>query len=271
MLSIEFEIPRCTAPKYITDVIGDYYSLSPKTERQKAPPGHRFLLYFHALAGMGEVQVPERNRNLRRKLQEAARKADWKELAQNGGRFTASMVSLKNQKRAALLACTGMGKTAKEFLRALEERQRALIKGDQWWKKAVLISPLATGLGNPHPVENGFAFLPPYGIPYLSGSSVKGVLRRACEEIALFSDSSSDGGWRLSHVWALFGFDENSLFFKDQPDRESCPFAYDEWSRWQAAYRKWLGEIEEKNPDPTAPANTGSAAVGYRRMPGIQV
>ncbi|MGI9211319.1 MAG: type III-B CRISPR module RAMP protein Cmr6, partial [Methylococcaceae bacterium] len=34
-----------------------------------------------------------------------------------------------------------------------------------------------TGLGNPHPVENGFLWHPTLGVPYLPGSSVKGLLR----------------------------------------------------------------------------------------------
>lgn len=39
----------------------------------------------------------------------------------------------------------------------------------------------ATGLGNAHPVENGFAWHPTLGTPYLSGASVKGLVR-ACIE-----------------------------------------------------------------------------------------
>ena len=35
----------------------------------------------------------------------------------------------------------------------------------------------ATGLGLPHPVENGFAWHPTLGVPYLAGSAVKGLLR----------------------------------------------------------------------------------------------
>ncbi len=35
----------------------------------------------------------------------------------------------------------------------------------------------ATGLGNPHPVENGFLWHPTLGVPYLPGSSVKGLVR----------------------------------------------------------------------------------------------
>lgn len=38
-------------------------------------------------------------------------------------------------------------------------------------------SPLATGLGLSHPVENGFSFHPTYGTPFLAGAAVKGLLR----------------------------------------------------------------------------------------------
>ncbi|WP_172838418.1 type III-B CRISPR module RAMP protein Cmr6 [Thermocrinis minervae] len=36
---------------------------------------------------------------------------------------------------------------------------------------------LAIGLGNPSFIENGFAFYPTYGIPYIPGSSLKGITR----------------------------------------------------------------------------------------------
>ncbi len=38
-----------------------------------------------------------------------------------------------------------------------------------------------TGLGNNHPVENGFAWHPTLGVPYLTGAAVKGMLRAWCE------------------------------------------------------------------------------------------
>ncbi len=61
--------------------------------------------------------------------------------------------------------------------------------------EAQAISPFATGLGNEHPLENGFAFLNPYGLPYLPGSGVKGVLRQAARELA-------SGEWRETHGWS---------------------------------------------------------------------
>ena len=44
----------------------------------------------------------------------------------------------------------------------------------------------ATGLGNNHPVENGFAWHPTLGVPYLTGAAVKGLLRAWCEQWAGF-------------------------------------------------------------------------------------
>ena len=56
------------------------------------------------------------------------------------------------------------------------------------------IAPFTTGLGNEHPLENGFAFLNPYGLPYLPGSGVKGVLRQAARELAS-GDWGDPKGW----------------------------------------------------------------------------
>jgi CRISPR-associated protein Cmr6 len=57
-------------------------------------------------------------------------------------------------------------------------------------------APFTTGLGNEHPLENGFAFLNPYGLPYLPGSGVKGVLRQAARELA-------SGEWGDTHGWSV--------------------------------------------------------------------
>lgn len=61
--------------------------------------------------------------------------------------------------------------------------------------EAISTAPFATGLGNEHPTENGFAFLNPYGLPYLPGSGVKGVLRQAAKELA-------PGKWDTKNEWS---------------------------------------------------------------------
>ena len=66
------------------------------------------------------------------------------------------------------------------------------------------VSPFLTGTGIEHPLENGMAFLNPYGLPYLPGSSVKGALRRAAEELAGI-EWSDNSGWTKEAVVTLFG------------------------------------------------------------------
>lgn len=67
------------------------------------------------------------------------------------------------------------------------------------------ISPFMTGTGIEHPLENGFAFLAPYGLPYLAGSSVKGVLRRTAEYLRDLEFVESNCGWSQSAINILFG------------------------------------------------------------------
>ena len=45
-----------------------------------------------------------------------------------------------------------------------------------------LVSPLAIGLGNKGSFETGFTFLRPYGVPYVPGSSLKGLVRQVAAE-----------------------------------------------------------------------------------------
>lgn len=95
-----------------------------------------------------------------------------------------------------------------DLMKKLRVRQAAVadtVSSDQLLRvEAVAVAPFATGLGNEHPLENGFAFLNPYGLPYLAGSGVKGVLRKAAGELAdgLFGGTE---GWTYAAIDALFG------------------------------------------------------------------
>ncbi len=128
------------------------------------PPGHRFNLYFPI----------------------------WKE----GWQLD------KNGKATALRQGLKLGSAA-DALTALRQRQKAQAEalGEQcsFILEARSTAPFATGLGLEHPIENGFAFLTPYGLPYLAGSGVKGVLRRAGEEL------EEEGELVVGTVDALFG------------------------------------------------------------------
>jgi len=131
------------------------------------PPGHRFNLYFPVWDDQ------------------------WK-IPKDGARADALRQTLN------------LGSAA-PALNAVLKRQQALAESLSPDRclivEAESRSPFSTGLGLEHPIENGFAFLSPYGLPYLAGSGVKGVLRRAAEEL------QADGrpGYDSATIDALFG------------------------------------------------------------------
>ncbi len=63
-------------------------------------------------------------------------------------------------------------------LREQSERRRRLVKA-LGGRSQTFVNDwhFVTGLGLPHPVENGFAWHPTLGLPYLPAASVKGVVR----------------------------------------------------------------------------------------------
>ncbi len=63
-------------------------------------------------------------------------------------------------------------------LRQYGERQKRMIGSLHGrWLDLRTSSPFVSGLGRAHPVENGFAWHYTLGVPYLPGSSVKGMVR----------------------------------------------------------------------------------------------
>ena len=99
----------------------------------------------------------------------------------------------------ALKAAQELTQRDKDQFAALLTRQQtafaSILPADALSLQAQSTSPFTTGLGNAHPLENGFAFLNPYGLPYLPGSGVKGVLRQAARELA-------SGEWGGRHGWS---------------------------------------------------------------------
>jgi CRISPR-associated protein Cmr6 len=110
-------------------------------------------------------------------------------------------------------------KHSRDLLAALAERQNAealALAAPIFTYPAIASAPFATGLGNEHPLENGFSFLTPYGLPYLPGSGVKGVIRKAAEELA--SGEWGDAqGWNAAAIRNLFGPGE------EDDTRDSAP------------------------------------------------
>jgi len=145
------------------------------------PPGHRFELFFPVWDG-----------------------TKWEMEA--------------NKKGEALKKALPLGKIPRDMLAALvakQECQAALCGENIFSVSARSSAPFLTGTGIEHPLENGFSFLKPYGLPYLPGSGVKGVLRKACEELAL-QEASINTDWDIVFVWRLFGFESGSAYLTGQ-------------------------------------------------------
>jgi len=119
-----------------------------------------------------------------------------------------------------------------------------------------LISPLAVGLGNEHPVENGFSFLSPYGLPYIAGSGIKGVLRKAALLLASGNYPIKDGDAKvdLEDVCLLFGGEEDKSKEKAECRGSLCCWdAFPDISKMEIEimtphYGHYLNASGEKQP-----------------------
>lgn len=136
----------------------------------QAPPGHRFTLYFEA----------------------------WRDDFTLDGNNKAQAI------KQSLLVPPESAK-ALDSLRTRQLTQAEALDAEIF--DAIATAPFATGLGMEHPLENGFAFLNPYGLPYLPGSGVKGVLRASARELTdgLFGGNA---GWNHELIAELFGSDD---------------------------------------------------------------
>lgn len=136
------------------------------------PPGHRFNLYFPIWnESSWEKEDREKSRALKKTL--------------HVPRGSIEQINALRNRQMSSVFC-------------LPDEQRMIIETES-------TGPMVTGMGIEHPLENGFAFLSPYGMPYLPGSSIKGVLRRAAEE--LLEDEEPD--WNQDLIDILFGREAN--------------------------------------------------------------
>lgn len=123
----------------------------------------------------------------------------------------------KENKVAALNDARALSLHDRQTLAALDQRQRSSFSATEpaagrICLEALSTAPFTTGLGNAHPLENGFAFINPYGLPYLPGSGVKGVLRQAARELAGLDINAQwdiPSNWNEDAITALFGKQPN--------------------------------------------------------------
>jgi CRISPR-associated protein Cmr6 len=171
-------------PSYIDSILNDTFA--------EAFPGHGFQMYYRCWRSDSEGFFS---------INKDARVESLKEICKLNGNAIKLLSSLNERQFSLITALSNSGYT----------------------RTALSTSPFATGLGNEHPNENGFAFLTPYGLPYLAGSGIKGVLRRAAEELAIVAienpEDRSDA-WTCLDIWWLFGF-EDSCHMQKQNEEES--------------------------------------------------
>lgn len=115
---------------------------------------------------------------------------EWKELGR----------PLKEQDKSGFLEKFQGQKGDEKVLEAASQRQIALIESlggtckvfkNEWH--------FVTGMGIDHPLENGLAWHPTLGLPYLAGSGVKGLVRSYCEQWL---------GWEKEKITQIFGSDD---------------------------------------------------------------
>lgn len=104
--------------------------------------------------------------------------------------------------------------TDKAMMCALLRRQEGAAAGltpEKLFRlEASAVAPFTTGLGIQHPLENGFAFFHPQGLPYYAGSGVKGVLRQAARELASGEWGESCGWTQQYHYFLPTGSSEGN-------------------------------------------------------------
>ncbi len=221
-------MPRSAVPQYL----GQY--LDERLLKQ-ASPGLRFHMYLPIWTNRADQEQEVKKRSQQR----SPEAQEVEDLLNNKG-MDKTIAELQEKKsnrvprlwqkndfaaQKAWECITHLNDDDRTRMAALAKRQQAMIESlpesDTLVFDRLGTAPFITGMGNKHPLENGFAFLDPYGLPYLPGSGVKGVLRAAARELA-HGDWGDPQGWkqyyevktnreeipkRLSVIDLLFGTD----------------------------------------------------------------
>lgn len=190
-----------TVPRRIA-ALPSYVASGSNTAFLDAAPGHKFLAYFRNFQDSdGRAFDPYKGK---------ARLVAPLPLPGPANRSEQGLI--KAEYDGVLNEVCKLPVSSTVQITALRARQQTLIAhhGANGYRiSTTSTSPFATGLGNEHPIENGFAFLTPYGLPYLAGSGVKGIVRRAMQELR----DDGDDGFTDEIIDALLGPEEI-----DKPD-----------------------------------------------------
>ena len=102
-----------------------------------------------------------------------------------------------------------------EQLKDFTKRQYSLVKHLQGSSQRYETDwHFVTGMGNSHPVENGFSWHPTLGVPYLAGSAVKGLVRAWVE---LNDDNLSEPD-KKARLKSWFGTEDKAVIAEQTGD-----------------------------------------------------
>jgi len=177
-----------------TSAVPSYLSSNSKDSFRDAAPGHKFLGYLRNTQGSDGFEFAPYKGKAKIIGNPLAGQARRDANAQQKAEFDGVLNEV----------CEKFPPEVVAQISALRTRQQALLShyGPNGMRLSTTsTAPFTTGLGNEHPIENGFAFLTPYGLPYLAGSGVKGILRRAMQEL----QSEGESGFTADAINALFG------------------------------------------------------------------
>lgn len=197
-----------------------------KRDLSTASPGMRFGMYLPIWTARADQEQQIRKmagarsregRELKEILDRPGIDAAINHARQARGRFPNLWEKNPHAANQAWGEVARLSEDDRKRMAALADRQSAFATATGAFTfDAQSTAPFTTGLGNEHPLENGFAFLWPYGLPYLPGSGVKGVLRQAARELA--PDVTEDGiakwdietDWSSTAIDALFGKEDSN-------------------------------------------------------------
>lgn len=165
------------------------------TDFSTAAPGHRFGLYLKlwGVNSRSNIMLWSTHDVNYRVAGQRREEREFKDDNKSSALNDASRLSVND--RLTMQALAARQKTLASFFESTGQLLRL---------ESTAVAPFTTGLGNEHPLENGFGFLNPYGLPYLPGSGVKGVLRTAAAELAQGIFGGTDD-WTVETIEALFG------------------------------------------------------------------
>jgi len=191
-----------------------------KQDFSGASPGMRFGMYLpiwteradqeKQIRKMAEKKSRE-GQALQRILDEQDMEKALDHVRRERGRLPGLWTKNDDGAKSAWREVTELRSDDRDRMTALVRRQDELRYSGHGGELAVFdglsVAPFTTGLGNEHPLENGFAFLWPYGLPYLPGSGVKGVLRQAARGLATDVAIEGVAKWDVQTDWCASAID----------------------------------------------------------------